>query len=156
MAQSSSSSKSSDAYPCHSLLICNKENSSSKGASGEEAVARYLREHGFKILERNFTVRFSGGPIQGEIDIIAAKDGIVSFVEVKSVVGDISRGFGDWVPEDRVNFQKQRKIARAMEVWLNKHPAYAEHQVQIDVAAVLLSPSLKESQIRYSSNAVSA
>lgn len=48
------------------------------GAAGEEAVAHYLQERGWVIRERNFKVP------EGEIDIIARKDEVLAFVEVKS------------------------------------------------------------------------
>ena len=40
--------------------------------------AKYLYDNGFEIIERNFYSRF------GEIDIIAYKDEVLHFVEVKS------------------------------------------------------------------------
>ena len=47
------------------------------GAWGEERAAKYLRGKGYTILERNFRCR------SGEIDIIARRGGIITFVEVK-------------------------------------------------------------------------
>ena len=49
------------------------------GAWGEERAAKYLRSKGYTILERNFRCR------AGEIDIIARRGGIITFVEVKLV-----------------------------------------------------------------------
>lgn len=48
------------------------------GQQGESAVASWLTEHGFKILATNFRTRC------GEVDIIASRDDVVSFVEVKT------------------------------------------------------------------------
>ncbi len=50
----------------------------SLGADGEGLAARFLIERGFRIVERNY--RFGR---HGEIDIIAEKDDLVIFVEVK-------------------------------------------------------------------------
>jgi len=47
------------------------------GLDAEEKVAEYLLKDGYKILKRNFHSKF------GEIDIIAKKDDILSFIEVK-------------------------------------------------------------------------
>jgi putative endonuclease len=47
------------------------------GQAGEEAVANYLQANGFEILDQNWKNRW------GEIDIVAKKDGVVHFVEVK-------------------------------------------------------------------------
>ncbi len=48
------------------------------GGIAEEKATRFLQAQGFKILDRNFTIR------GGEIDIIALKDATLHFVEVKS------------------------------------------------------------------------
>lgn len=49
-----------------------------KGNIAEEKACLFLLERGFSIIERNFYARF------GEIDIIASKDDVLHFVEVKS------------------------------------------------------------------------
>ncbi|MCL2513491.1 MAG: YraN family protein [Oscillospiraceae bacterium] len=49
-----------------------------KGNIGEIAAARYLRDNGFKILAGNYATK------TGEIDIIASKDDIIRFIEVKT------------------------------------------------------------------------
>ncbi|MFC3847513.1 YraN family protein [Helicobacter baculiformis] len=49
-----------------------------KGLQAEELACVYLREQGCTIVMRNFACRF------GEIDIIALKEGVLHFVEVKS------------------------------------------------------------------------
>ena len=52
--------------------------SRAKGDYAEERGCEYLASLGFTIIERNFYSRF------GEIDIIATKDGVLHFIEVKS------------------------------------------------------------------------
>jgi len=52
--------------------------SRAKGTIAEERGCEYLRSCGLRILERNVYNRF------GEIDIIALKDTVLHFVEVKS------------------------------------------------------------------------
>jgi putative endonuclease len=52
--------------------------SRTKGADAEEQACRYLRDEGFDLIDRNVHSRF------GEIDIIALKNGVLHFVEVKS------------------------------------------------------------------------
>jgi putative endonuclease len=51
-----------------------------KGNIAEDRGCEYLRSHGFRILERNVYNRF------GEIDIVAFKDQVLHFVEVKSAL----------------------------------------------------------------------
>lgn len=47
------------------------------GNQGEDSAAAYLASKDFKVLERNWKIK------AGEIDIIAEKDGVIYFVEVK-------------------------------------------------------------------------
>lgn len=49
------------------------------GRLGEELVSKYLRRKGYLIISRNYNVEHIG-----EIDIIAVRDGVMHFVEVKS------------------------------------------------------------------------
>lgn len=48
------------------------------GNQAEEAAAKYLSKHGYKIIKRNFLIR------GGEIDIIAKDQKTLVFVEVKA------------------------------------------------------------------------
>lgn len=52
--------------------------SRAKGNIAEEEACKFLYERGFSIVEQNFYSRF------GEIDIIASKEEVLHFVEVKS------------------------------------------------------------------------
>ncbi len=51
-----------------------------KGDIAENKASTYLISLGFQIIERNYTLR------GGEIDIIAIKDDVLHFIEVKSGV----------------------------------------------------------------------
>ena len=55
-----------------------KERDALVGREGERKVAEYLRKQGYIIVKRNYRERF------GEIDIIAEKDNVLAFVEVKT------------------------------------------------------------------------
>ncbi len=52
--------------------------SRAKGNIAEDKATIYLEENGYFVLERNFYSRF------GEIDIIATKENVLHFIEVKS------------------------------------------------------------------------
>ena len=47
------------------------------GLYGEDLACKYLQANGYTILERNFRCRRFG-----EIDIVASKAGVLSFIEV--------------------------------------------------------------------------
>ena len=49
-----------------------------KGNFGEQKVVEWLQKNGYSILRQNYTCR------QGEVDIIAQKDEVVAFIEVKT------------------------------------------------------------------------
>ena len=54
--------------------------SRAKGDIAESKACEYLLENGYQVIERNFYSRF------GEIDIIAFKEDVLHFVEVKSAL----------------------------------------------------------------------
>lgn len=93
-----------------------------KGRGGEDRAARYLTEHGFSILERNYRSFF------GEVDIVAVRETVLVFIEVKSwntlPVSEI---------EYAVGRPKQRRIIRTSEAFLNEHREYREFKVRYDV-----------------------
>lgn len=77
------------------------------GNVGENLAAKYLENHGYKIISKNFRIR------SAEIDIIAEKGGVVVFVEVKTR-SNIRHGLA----AEAVNFRKQKKIIEAASVFL--------------------------------------
>lgn len=78
------------------------------GRYGEDYTCRYLQSKGYKILARNFRCYRVG-----EIDIIAKKDDIISFIEVKTRT---NLRYG--MPIESVTLAKQRKIHRCAEYYL--------------------------------------
>lgn len=113
-----------------------------KGNLGEEAVCRWLMERGYRILERNFRVR------GGEIDIIAAKDEDLCFVEVKTRKPDsLESGF------EAVNKRKERLIIRAAYLYCEKNEINDEDwYIRYDIAAVTLLQD-RVTEIDYVENA---
>ena len=53
-----------------------------KGDAAEEKAAAFLRQNGFTLIERNFYAKK-----MGELDIIAQKEDVLHFIEVKSGSG---------------------------------------------------------------------
>ena len=94
------------------------------GRKGEDLTVKYLKENGYKIVERNFQTSF------GEADIIALKDGVYCFVEVKTRT---STEFGE--PSEAVNHKKReryRKIA-----WSYCNMLREEVPCRFDIASIL-------------------
>ena len=96
----------------------------SKGAAGEILAARFLRDAGYQIITANFRTRF------GEIDIIAANDEYIVFVEVKSRAED-SR----YMPREAVTADKQRRIIKTALLYIRRYPD--TRQVRFDVIEVV-------------------
>lgn len=97
------------------------------GDQGEEIASSYLGSHGYRIIERNFTCK------GGEVDIIAMKDKVLVFIEVKTR-RDLSYG----VPQLAVNSFKQRQISKAALTWLSKNRKH-DQDARFDVIGILLS-----------------
>jgi putative endonuclease len=82
-----------------------------RGRVAEDAAARWLEEHGWRVLERNVRVRF------GELDIVALKDGVLGIVEVRS-------HSGDWLDSalETINERKREKLRRLGDWYLERYP----------------------------------
>ena len=100
------------------------EESRRRGAWGEDLAAEYLTRKGFRIAARNWRCRF------GELDIVAAGDGFLCFVEVKL---RRSNQFGTGA--ECVTWRKQEKLRVAAEFYLQKRPTAL--QPRFDVIEVL-------------------
>ena len=97
------------------------------GEVGERVAERWLRHRGWRVLQR----RFRNG--HRDIDLVAERDGLVAFVEVKARRGD---RFGD--PVEAVNWRKQRELARSAAVWIDRHGRPHEGY-RFDVIGVLVA-----------------
>jgi putative endonuclease len=109
-----------------------------RGVAGEEAAAAFLARSGWTVLERNY--RWKGG----EIDIIAEKDEMVAFVEVKSWAVLPAQEL-----EHSVDLRKQGRITRTARVYLSQKPGLAERRLRFDV--IFIGPDA--SRIRHIENA---
>ena len=109
------------------------------GELGERIAERWLRRQGWRIVQR----RFRSG--HRDIDLVAERDGLVAFVEVKARRG---QRFGD--PVEAVNWKKQRELGRSARVWIARH-GRAPEAYRFDVIGVLVAgPRV---QVRHIENA---
>jgi len=124
------------------------------GSFGEKIAEDYLKNKGYQILDKNYSFRIPGNPQKGEIDIIAKKSDTIIFVEVKTLAKNIEEWSSTILPEDKVNFSKQRKLIKTAESWLMKNKTSLNSQWQIDVIAIKIDLSNKKAKIRHLKNAV--
>jgi len=122
------------------------------GDFGERVACFYLKNKGYKILERNYSENWSQGPEKGEVDIIAIKKGIICFIEVKTLAQAKLIAFR---PEDKINFHKQRQIAKMAQDWLLKNKIPLDAKWQIDAVSVMIDLNTKTAKIRHLENIVS-
>jgi len=79
------------------------------GQKWERLAEKHLKAAGYRILRRNFVTRV------GEVDFVAREGKTLCFIEVK---GRHGVGFG--VPAESVTGEKQRRIFRAAEAYLQR------------------------------------
>lgn len=84
-----------------------------KGNEGEDKACLFLEQHGFEIIERNFFSKY------GEIDIIALKNKIIHFIEVKS--GE------NFEPIYAITLKKIQKIQKSLQYYLLKNNPQSDY-----------------------------
>jgi putative endonuclease len=97
------------------------------GELGERIAERWLRERGWRVVQR----RFRNG--HRDIDLVVQREGLVAFVEVKARNGD---RFGD--PVAAVNWRKQMELGRSARVWISRH-GRRDEAYRFDVVGVLVN-----------------
>ncbi len=99
------------------------------GQVGERLAALHYAQAGFEVVDTNWRCRY------GELDLVARKDSLVVFVEVKN---RSSVAYGH--PLEAVTPLKQRRLRRLAALWFEDHRRHEEltHlQARFDVVAVL-------------------
>ena len=94
------------------------------GDFGERVAAAHLEADGYRILDTNFRVR------EGEVDVVAERDGVVAFVEVKTRRGD---AMGAAV--EGLTAQKAHRLLLTAEAFAQRHPELPPGR-RIDLIAI--------------------
>ena len=102
-----------------------------KGANGENVAVAYLLQKGYSIIERNWRHKHS------EIDIIAAKENKLHFVEVKTRT---SKRFGN--PEESVGEKKMNALKKGAEEYLYQNQQW--QHIQFDIIAITMKNEIVE------------
>jgi len=95
------------------------------GQSWERLAEKHLRRAGYRIRDRNVRMKV------GEIDLIAEEKGVLCFIEVK---GRSGLGFG--APAEAITLEKQRRLYRAAEIYLQRE-RLRERICRFDVVSIL-------------------
>ncbi|MBT4594873.1 YraN family protein [bacterium] len=109
------------------------------GDFGEKFAAEWLQSQGFKITAKNYTSAY------GEIDIIASKDNVISFVEVKA------RRSKYFPISQVITRTKQERLIKTAKMFSSEFDC-SNHVMRFDVALILGD---QDPQINYITNAFS-
>ena len=88
------------------------------GSRGEQLAAEALSRLGYEVLEKNWKTKWA------EIDLVARKQGIMYFVEVKYRATALQ---GDGL--DYITRKKLLQMQRAAELWVGMHNWTGEYQL---------------------------
>ena len=94
------------------------------GRTAELIAAAWLRLKGYRVLDRRFATAV------GEIDLVAARAGLVVFVEVK-------RRATVEAALEALRPRQQLRIARAADLWLQRRPSARLHDCRFDVVGII-------------------
>ena len=95
------------------------------GNMGEALARRHLEEQGFAIVETNWRRG------KHEVDIIAYKEGLMVFAEVKT-----RHSIDHGNPEEFVDRKKQKAYIRLADAYVTKHQR--EEEVRFDIISVVV------------------
>lgn len=113
------------------------------GEFGESLAVRWLGEHGYRIIDRNWSC-----PL-GEIDILATKDDTLHCIEVKSVQTRLStRPEVGYNPADNVTRGKLHKVIMTCMEYARKIGIHGCAAWQVDVLLVRFDSVSKQAHVQ--------
>ncbi len=107
------------------------------GRRGERLAAGKLEADGYRVIERNYRTR------EGELDIVAVRDGTIVFCEVKTLVARGGQRGGPQFALESVRQGKRAQVRRMARSWIAERPRSATTRgrpaVRFDAIGVVLS-----------------
>ncbi|OGF27864.1 hypothetical protein A2477_01550 [Candidatus Falkowbacteria bacterium RIFOXYC2_FULL_47_12] len=110
------------------------------GAYGEQLACDYLERRGYEIIRRNYKASYK------ELDIVARREDMLIFVEVKTRTSNWYGG-----GEEAVTYQKQQAMKKAIGSFLYRERVW-HRDVRADVITILVSKANKTARIRHYEN----
>lgn len=107
------------------------------GEFGERLAKNHLIKHGYKIIDANIKLSYQ------ELDIVAAKDDKIIFIEVKT---RISQFYGP--AENAFQFTKLQRFRRGMEMYIGNKNLSAEN-IRADLITVDIDHIKKTAKIKH-------
>lgn len=106
------------------------------GIKGEQLAQNFLIKKGFNVLYTNWCFG------KKEVDLIAERDGILRFVEVKTRA---SNAFG--FPEEAVNSRKIGYLKDAAAEFMDTNPQYKK--IQFDIISILMENNIAKEVLHF-------
>jgi len=119
-----------------------------KGDKGEDIACKFLTNKGFHIVLRNYEKSW------GELDIIAEKDSIIHFFEVKSVTAGYENDFYGHKPEDNVDGFKVKQIRRMIMTYLEESGKGLDAGFCFHVLCVYMDMNTRCARIKWMENLI--
>lgn len=94
------------------------------GLIAERVAIWFLRLKGYRVLEHRYKTKL------GEIDIIAAKNKTIHFIEVKRRPDELTA-------LEAVNLKSQKRIQKTAELFLIKNKKFTNKNIYFDVIIIL-------------------
>lgn len=88
------------------------------GFKGEDLAVKYLKKNGYKIIARNFHSKY------GEIDVVALKNEVLHFIEVKTTNGNYEAIY-------RLDAKKYEKILKTINFYILKNGMDCDYQLDL-------------------------
>lgn len=112
------------------------------GQQGEHMATIYLERRGYHIVERNYRKKI------GEIDIVAKKDNVLHFIEVKTGTyqNEIpAEGVEAYRAEDHIDARKYACLVRTVELYVREQGVRCPYT--IDALVVYLNECTRRARI---------
>jgi putative endonuclease len=117
------------------------------GRIGEDVSVEFLMKRGFSLVIRNYLKKW------GEIDIIVEKEGIIHFVEVKTVTREslpisVIHETSSYEPEDNLHPRKLKRISKVIRSYIAEQ-GIADSKWQFDVLTVFLNMETRRAKVKF-------
>jgi len=119
------------------------------GNLGEDIAVVFLEKHGFRLIERNYFKKW------GEIDIVSKKDGVLRFIEVKTVSYEThSEAIPQETirPEENMHPQKLGRLYRTIESYIMENKM--ADSWQIDLVTVKIDRKRRKARVEMIENII--
>ncbi len=114
-----------------------------KGNIGENVACDFIKGQGFLVVDRNYQKSW------GELDIVAIKDEVIHFFEVKSVTGGCFGPHDAHSPEDNVHGLKVCRIRRMVQTYLEDKKRGLDADFRFHILCVFMNMKTRKAKVKW-------